>query len=104
VTIFRIRLKDSYTRLWWLSPTERPKASNRRVLKEYSPAMKKLLQSGRYNAGKRPSEHDIGKTSFLKNNKGAIPPNVLIIPNTSSFEPYQVHCKNENLGLQTLIE
>ena len=26
VTIERIRLKDSYTRLWWMSPTSRPKA------------------------------------------------------------------------------
>ncbi len=97
VNVDRIRLKDSYTRLWWLSPIERPKASNRRVLKEYSPSMKELLRSGKYNSGKRPSEHNIGKTSFLKDNEGAIPPNVLTIPNTSSFEPYQVHCKKNNL-------
>jgi DNA methylase len=99
VNIDRIRLKDSYTRLWWLSPTQRPKASNRRVLKEYSPSMKELLRSGKYNAGRRPSEHSIGKTSFLKNNQGAIPPNVLTIPNTSSVEPYQLHCKNKKLEL-----
>ena len=61
--------------------------------------MKELLRSGKYNSGKRPSEHNIGKTSFLKDNEGAIPPNVLTIPNTSSFEPYQVHCKKNNLVL-----
>ena len=39
--------------------------------------MKKLLASGKYNSGKRPSEHNIGEKSFLKNNGGAIPGSVL---------------------------
>jgi hypothetical protein len=34
VTIERSRVKDAFTRVWWLSPTERPKADNRRVLTE----------------------------------------------------------------------
>jgi hypothetical protein len=72
-----IRLKDSFTRVWWMSPSDRPKADNRRVLKEYSESMKKLLASGKYNHGKRPSEHHIGERSFLKNNGGAIPASVL---------------------------
>src|SRR5439155_14560952 len=74
VTIERIRFKDSYTRLWWLAKTDRPKASNRHVLKDYSPAMLRLLRTGKYNAGKRPAGHDIGKKSFLVNHGGAIPP------------------------------
>src|SRR5262249_14579246 len=36
VNVDRIRVKDSFTHLWWLSPTDRPKADNRRVLKGYS--------------------------------------------------------------------
>ena len=40
VTIERTRVKDSYTNIWWMSPTRRPKADNRQVLVEYSDSMK----------------------------------------------------------------
>ncbi len=93
VNVERIRVKDSYTRLWWLSAVERPKADNRRVLQPYSQAMKRLLETGKYNAGARPSEHHIGATSFLKDNQGAIPPNVLEIANTRSQDEYIRYCK-----------
>jgi hypothetical protein len=76
VNVERIRLKDAYTHLWWMSCTDRPHADNRQVLKEYSNSMKDLLAKQKYNTGKRPSQHNIGKTSFLKSNDGAIPSNV----------------------------
>ena len=72
----RVRVKDAFTRIWWMSPTTRPKADNRKVLREYSPSMKKLIKTGKYNAGARPSQHDIGASSFRTSNDGAIPPNV----------------------------
>jgi DNA modification methylase len=72
----RSRVKDAFTRIWWMSPTPRPKADNRKVLREYSPSMKRLIETGKYNAGARPSEHHIGAESFKTNNNGAIPPNV----------------------------
>lgn len=72
----RVRVKDAFTRIWWMSPTTRPKADNRKVLREYSPSMKRLIETGKYNAGPRPSEHNIGEKSFATNNNGAIPPNV----------------------------
>jgi site-specific DNA-methyltransferase (cytosine-N4-specific) len=73
--------------------------------------MEELLRKGTYNAGKRPSEHNIGLTSFLKNNLGAIPPNVLIPPceddvtplnllgfaNTAASDPYQVYCREHGV-------
>jgi DNA modification methylase len=99
VNIERIRLKDSYTHIWWIAPSERPKADNRRVLKEYSSAMLHLLSSKKYNAGKRPSEHHIGTTSFLKNNKGAIPSNVLTFANTSATDEYLKYCRKRGLQL-----
>ncbi|MCG3152904.1 MAG: Modification methylase PvuII [bacterium] len=77
VNVERIRVKDAFTRIWWMSPTPRPKADNRRVLQAYSPSMQKLLETGKYNAGRRPSEYKIGAKSFATNNIGAIPPNVL---------------------------
>lgn len=99
VNIERSRVKDSFTKLWWMAPKEKPKASNQRVLQEYSQAMKDLLKKGSYNAGKRPSEHNIGETSFLKNNGGAIPSNVLTYANTLNIEAYQTYCRANKLQL-----
>lgn len=97
VNVERIRVKDSFTHVWWMSPSERPKANNRNILTEYSQSMKKLLASKRYNAGKRPSEWNIGKESFFTDNKGAIPSNVLVLSNTKSSDDYQRYCREKNL-------
>lgn len=99
VTIERIRVKDSFTHVWWMSKSERPKANNRKVLKEYSESMKKLLRNGKYNAGKRPSGHDIDKKSFLNNNNGAIPSNVITLSNTKSNDDYQEYCRKHNFPM-----
>lgn len=99
VNVRRIRVKDSYTHLWWLSPSMHPKASNRRILVPYSDSMKDLLTTKKYNAGKRPSEHHIGETSFFKNNGGAIPSNVLVFSNTSNGDNYQNYCRQKKLQL-----
>lgn len=93
----RIRIKDSYTQVWWMSPTDHPKADNRNVLAPYSTAMKRLLKTGSYNSGQRPSEHQIGETSFTKDNGGAIPPSVLEFANTSSSSPYRTYCKDNDI-------
>jgi site-specific DNA-methyltransferase (cytosine-N4-specific) len=95
VNVERIRLKDSYTHLWWLSKTDRPFADNRQVLTAYSESMQKLLRRKSYNTGKRPSEHHIGAKSFLTNNKGAIPSNVITLANTQSFSDYQDYCREK---------
>lgn len=97
VTVERIRAKDSYTQVWWMSPCDRPRADNRRVLKAYSAAMLKLLTSGKYNRARRPSQHHIGATSFLRNNSGAIPSNVLSFANTMAKDEYQAYCRARGL-------
>jgi DNA modification methylase len=99
VNVERIRVKDSFTKLWWLSPNRKPKANNQHVLQEYSQAMKGLLKKGSYNSGKRPSEHNIGDTSFLKNNGGAIPSNVLTFANTLSSDSYHTYCRRNRFDL-----
>jgi DNA modification methylase len=99
VNVERIRVKDSFTKLWWLSSNKKPKANNQRVLQEYSQSMKDLLKKGSYNAGKRPSEHNIGETSFLKDNGGAIPSNVLTYANTANLDAYQTYCRENNFDL-----
>ena len=78
-----------------MSPIDRPKADNTRVLKKYSSDMVKLLSSGKYNPGKRPSEHNIGAASFLRQNKGAIPSNVLVFSNTNSNDNYMRQCRKK---------
>jgi DNA modification methylase len=93
VNIERIRVKDSFTHIWWMSPTERPKADNRRVLTEYSEEMKDLLARRSYNGGLRPSGHQIGHESFFKDNGGSIPPNVFIQSNTVSTDRYREYCR-----------
>ena len=81
VTVERIRTVDSYTRLWWMAKTDKPKADNSKVLRPYSDRMKYLLRTGNYNSGKRPSEHKIGKTSFLKDCGGSIAHNLFEVDN-----------------------
>jgi site-specific DNA-methyltransferase (cytosine-N4-specific) len=97
VNVQRIRVKDAFTRLWWLSTTPYPKANNRFVLREYSSSMKELLKTKKYNSGKRPSQHRIGVNSFLTNNNGAIPSSVLSIPNTSAIDPYLDFCRKQEI-------
>ncbi|MDB5801244.1 MAG: methylase protein [Rhodocyclales bacterium] len=98
VTVERIRLKDSFTRLWWLSPSTRPKANNKNVLQEYSDAMKYLLKTKQFNAGNRPSQHHISQTAFSTDNGGSIPPNVLTISNTRANDIYQEYCREHGIG------
>jgi DNA modification methylase len=97
VTVERIRVKDSFTHIWWMSPTERPKADNRNVLMEYSPNMKELLARRSYNSGRRPSGHLIGRESFFKDNGGAIPPNVFVSSNTTSTGRYREYCREHEI-------
>ena len=96
---WRIRVKDAFTHLWWLASSKRPKADNRQVLSAYGPAMKKLLATGQYNSGRRPSEHHIGQASFLTDNGGAIPSNVLTVANTSANDAYQKYCRENDITL-----
>lgn len=95
VNIRRVRVKDAVNSIYWLSKTPWPKASNRRVLSPYSDAMKQLLKNG-YKAKLRPSGHDISK-KFGKDNEGAIPPNLIAIPNTESNSAYLRYCRANNL-------
>jgi len=98
VNVKRERVKDAVESVWWLSKSHHPKADNRNVLKPYSEHMIRLLKTGKYNSGPRPSGWNISK-AWAKDNGGAIPPNflgsdaldylfnILVISNTSSNDP-----------------
>jgi site-specific DNA-methyltransferase (cytosine-N4-specific) len=98
VNVKRIRVKDAFTNIWWMANDYYPEADNRKILKEYSSSMKKLLKDKKYNAGSRPSEHVIGIKSFFSDNSGAIPSNVLSLANTSSEEEYIKYCQSINVA------
>lgn len=90
----KIRVKDAVNTVWWFSKTPFPKADVTRVLTEYSDRMKKLLRDPEkyYTPQKRPSGHDIG-SAFAKDNGGAIPSNLLQIPNTEATSQYLEYCR-----------
>lgn len=115
VTVNRLRTVDSYTHVWWMSKTDYPKADNSKVLRPYSKSMKRLLKTKKFNSGKRPSEHNISKSAFTKDNGGSIahnlfelesidgnrdvrlPHSVLSFSNTNSNDYFLRKCREENL-------
>lgn len=90
----KVRAKDAVNTVWWFSKTDFPKADVTRVLVPYSDRMKTLLKDAGsfYTPKDRPSGHDISK-AFAKDNGGAIPSNLLQIPNTDSNSHYLRTCK-----------
>lgn len=90
----KLRVKDSVNTVWWFSKTEWPKSDITKVLVPYSDRMKKLIEDPDkfYTPKVRPSGHDIGR-GFAKDNGGAIPPNLLQIPNSESNGQYLSGCK-----------
>ena len=107
VTVRRIRVKDSVEFVWWLSKTEWPKASNREVLRPYSPDMIRLAAKG-LRSTKRPAGHII-KDSFANTDSGgSIPPNVLDedVPsdlmkfgNNAANDVYTLRCKEAGIKI-----
>ncbi len=90
----KLRAKDSVNTVWWFSKTPWPKANITKVLVPYSERMKKLIQDPKkfYKPKSRPSGHNIG-TAFGRDNGGAIPSNLLQIPNSESNSAYLQGCK-----------
>lgn len=90
----KIRVKDAVNTIWWFSKTDFPKADITKVLVPYSERMKLLLQNSEkyYSPKKRPSGHDISDR-FAEDKGGAIPPNLLQIPNTESNSQYLRCCQ-----------
>lgn len=89
----KIRVKDAVNTVWWLSKSDFPKADVSQVLVPYSKRMKHLLKNKDkyYTPKKRPSGHDI--SDRFEDKGGAIPPNLLEIPNTTSNSQYLRYCR-----------
>jgi DNA modification methylase len=81
--------------VWWLSKNPFPKADNRKVLREYSKDMLRLMERG-YKAKRRPSGHNI-TDKFGRNLGGSIPPNLLEFGNNDSNGYYLQACKRTGI-------
>lgn len=90
----KIRAKDAVNTVWWFSRSTQPKADVTSVLVPYSERMKALLKDPNkfYRPKGRPSGHDIAE-AFGRDNGGAIPSNLLQIPNTESNSCYLRLCE-----------
>ncbi|MHB1681201.1 MAG: DNA-methyltransferase [Bacilli bacterium] len=90
----KIRAKDAVNTIWWFSKSDFPKSDVSKVLSPYSDRMKKLLENADkyYEPKERPSGHNISE-EFNKDNGGAIPSNLLQIPNSESNSQYLKLCK-----------
>ncbi len=107
--VTRERVKDAVEPVWWLSKDPHPKACNRKVLVPYSEHMQRLLKTGKYNSGARPSGWNISEV-WAKDNGGAIPSNfesddalnllfnVLVVSNTSSNDALRKAVKDAGRG------
>lgn len=110
VTVRRIRVRDSVEYVWWLSKTPHPKASNLKVLREYSEDMIRLNRRT-LRSTVRPSGHVIRESFGKINHGGAIPSNVIEddwdeIPetmmkmgNNAANDSYTVKCKEEGIKI-----
>ena len=84
VTVNRMRTVDSFTNIWWIAKSDFPKADNSKVLRPYSDSMLNLLKKGDFNAGKRPSGHDVSDAAFLRDCGGSIAHNFFEVESMDS--------------------
>ena len=93
----KLRAKTSVNTVWWLCKSPFCKADVTNVLAPYSTRMERLISNPeefvKEEGTVRPSGHVLGKSSWSKNNGGAIPPNLLQISNSESNSQYLRYCK-----------
>lgn len=94
----KLRAKTSVNTVWWLCKNPKMcKADVTKVLTPYSSRMQRLIDNPddyiKGDSVERPSGHVLTKSSWTKNNGGAIPPNLLQFPNSESNSQYLRYCK-----------
>lgn len=94
----KLRAKTSVNTIWWLCKDPiKCKANISNVLAPYSSRMQRLIEKPEEFVKEegviRPSGHVLGKSSWSKDNGGAIPPNLLQISNSESNSQYLRYCK-----------
>lgn len=94
----KLRTKTSVNTVWWLCKDPLScKANVTNVLSPYSSRMQRLITNPedfvKEEGTVRPSGHVLGKSSWSKDNGGAIPSNLLQISNSESNSQYLRYCK-----------
>lgn len=94
----KLRAKTSVNTIWWLCKNPRQcKANVTKVLMPYSSRMQRLINNPddyiKGDSVERPSGHVLKKSSWSKDNGGAIPSNMLQFPNSESNSQYLRYCK-----------
>lgn len=99
VTVRRCRVTPATETVFWLGKANphRTKADNRKVLRPYSAAMKKLIADGGQSSANRPSGYTFKSGKFGRDNGGAIAHNILSFANTASNDSYQTYCRASQL-------
>lgn len=95
----KLRAKTSVNTVWWLCKDPLScKANVTNVLSPYSSRMQRLITNPedfvKEEGTVRPSGHVLGKSSWSKDNGGAIPSNLLQISNSESNSQYLRYCKS----------
>ncbi|WP_270270413.1 DNA-methyltransferase [Enterocloster clostridioformis] len=95
----KLRAKTSVNTIWWLCKNPRQcKADVTKVLVPYSSRMQRLINNPddyiKGDSVERPSGHVLKKSSWSKDNGGAIPSNMLQFPNSESNSQYLRYCKS----------
>ena len=93
----KLRAKSSVNTVWWLCKSPFCKADVTNALTPYSARMERLISNPeeflKEEGTVRPSSHVLRKSSWNKNNGGAIPSNLLQISNSESNSQYLRYCK-----------
>lgn len=95
VTQQRRQTRDGVELLVWFSRTAWPKADNRRVLRPYSAAQRKMMERG-WRPAIRPSGHDL-TGNMAADNGGSIPDRLITVANTVSKDQYQRLCRERGI-------
>jgi len=89
-------------------PKPKPEANNQRSLSEYSESHQKLITTGQYNSGERPSGRTPGSNSYISDNGGAIQKNMFEEAGPASlidsFASALKNTENPKTQLRTIIE
>lgn len=94
----KLRAKSAVNTVWWFCKEPHMcKADVRNVLTPYSKRMQSMIQNPdefiKGDSAERPSGHVVVASSWVKDNGGAIPSNLLQYPNTESNSRYLRYCK-----------
>lgn len=93
----RRRLTHATEPVLWMSPSPWNHADNRQVLRPYGPRMAKHIAQGGEPSHRHPSGLHFGRTSFARDNGGAIPTTLIRAPNSSSSDRYRQELRRRGI-------